>query len=109
GQGHWADSRKETGRAIRSRGSSRDREPSRRTAIGRWYRTQAPGADRACVAGSEASTGDHAVPPQPWREHQPCGANLQDLWRAGVVADAYGRLPVVGGNRRRTPDLLAAP
>ena len=37
GQGHRADSREEAGRAVWSRGSRRDREPSRRTANGRWH------------------------------------------------------------------------
>ena len=83
GQGHRADSREEAGRAVRSRGSRRDREPSRRTANGRWHRPQAPGADRARMAGGKASPRNHAVPAQPRRQHQPSGANLQDLRRAG--------------------------
>jgi hypothetical protein len=28
----------------------------------RWHRPQAPGADRTCVAGGKATTGNHAVP-----------------------------------------------
>jgi exodeoxyribonuclease V alpha subunit len=36
------------------------------------------------VAGGKASTGNHAVPTQPRCEHQPDGANLQDLWRAAI-------------------------
>jgi hypothetical protein len=191
GQGHRSDPRQEAGRAVRSRGSSRDRKPSRRTANGRWYRPQAPRANRARMAGGKASPRDHAVPAQPRREHEPGSANLQDLrragnregaeqsvhageghlrdrlrdrrpdraegWnsarlaqsgtgghrpravgsdfgrslrfaareaqarggqaagsagrdcRAGIVADAYGRLPAAGGDRRRAPDLPAAP
>ena len=190
-KGHRTDSREEAGRAVRSRGSRRDREPSRRTANGRRHRPQAPGADRARVAGGKASPRNHAVPAQPRRQHQPGGANLQDLWRAGnregaeqslhagerhlrdrlrdrrpdrpedrdserlaqpgkgghrprpagsdfgrtlcpaageaqarggeaaggagrdcragVVADAHGRLAAAGGDRRRAPDLPAAP
>jgi RecD/TraA family predicted helicase len=83
GERHRADSREEAGRAIRSRGSRRDREPSRRTANGRWHRSQAPRADRARMAGSKTSPRDHAVPAQPRREHEPGSANLQDLRRAG--------------------------
>ena len=61
----------------------RDREPSRRTANGGRHRPQAPGADRARMAGGKAGPRDHAVPAQPRRQHQPGGANLQDLRRAG--------------------------
>jgi exodeoxyribonuclease V alpha subunit len=35
------------------------------------------------VAGGKASTGNHAVPAPPRREHQPGGANLQDIRRSG--------------------------
>ena len=41
--------------------------------------------ERICarLAGSKASPRNHAVPAQPRREHQPGGANLQDLRGAG--------------------------
>src|SRR5664279_2029705 len=35
------------------------------------------------MAGCETDTRDHAVPAQPWCEHEPGGANLQDLRGAG--------------------------
>jgi hypothetical protein len=72
----------EAGPAVRSRGSRRDREPSRRTANCRWHRSQAPGADRARMAGGKASPRNHAVP-APRRQHQPGGANLQYSFTAG--------------------------
>ena len=51
---------------------------------------QAPGANRACVAGGKAGPRNHVVPAQPRGEHEPGGANLQDLWRAGNL---YCRMP----------------
>src|SRR5712671_3952201 len=35
------------------------------------------------MARGKASTGNHAVPAQPRREHQPSSAHLQDVWRTG--------------------------
>ena len=67
------------------------------------------GADRARMAGSKASTGNHAVPPQPRRQHQPGGANLQDLRGAGNRKGAEQSLHAGEGHLRhrlrdRRPD-----
>jgi hypothetical protein len=82
-KGIGACSGEEAGRAVRRRGSRCYREPACRTAIGGRDRPQAPRADRACVVGGKASPRNHAVPAQPRREHQPSGADIQDLRRAG--------------------------
>jgi hypothetical protein len=47
GERDRTDSREEAGWAVRSRGSNRDREPSRRTPIGGRDRSQAPGRKSA--------------------------------------------------------------